>query len=56
MNSNKTAATLRSSLSLVAVAIVAALGVGCASVGNDGVPVAWEMPVDHGTGGDSGQG
>ena len=52
MNRNNTAVTLRTSLSLVAAAVVAALAVGCASVGNDGVgsPVAWEMPVDRGTG------
>lgn len=52
MNGNKTAVTLRTSLSLVAAAVVAALAVGCASVGTDGNgnQVAWEMPVDRGTG------
>ena len=52
MNRNKTAVTLRTSLSLVAAAVVAALAVGCASVGTDGSgnEVAWEMPVDRGTG------
>ncbi len=51
MNGNKTAVTLRTSLSLVAAAVVAALAVGCASVA-DGFDThaKWEMPVDRGTG------
>jgi len=51
MNRNKTAVTLRTSLSLVAAAVIAALAVGCASVA-DGfdTQAKWEMPVDRGTG------
>lgn len=57
MNRNKSAVTLRTSLSLVAAAVIAALAVGCASVA-DGFDsqAKWEMPIDRGTGGDGGQG
>lgn len=53
MDRNRNAATLCTSLSLIAATVFAAFAMGCATTGDSSVsPVAWEMPTDRGTGGD----